>query len=67
MRSRRYERMHTRWTATPLDLGRTAFEVTTPLGTRIRLELFDGGGFVASIGVWRIAGWVARIAEAGQA
>jgi hypothetical protein len=55
------------WTVRPLDLGRHALELVTRHGTRITLEWFDGGGFVASHAVWRVDGRVVRVDEAGSA
>jgi len=55
------------WTVRRLELGRHAFEMVTRLGTRITLEWFDGGGFVASHAVWRVDGRVVRVDEAGSA
>jgi hypothetical protein len=54
------------WTAHRLELGRHAFEIITQRGTRITLEWFDGGGFVASHAVWRVGGRVVRVEEAGS-
>lgn len=54
------------WTVRRLELGRHAFEIITPSGARIELELLDGGGFVASVGVWRVGGTVVRVGEAGS-
>jgi hypothetical protein len=55
------------WTVRRLELGRHAFELVTRTGARITLEWFDGGGFVASHAVWRVAGRVVRVDEAGCA
>jgi hypothetical protein len=54
-----------RWTVRRHELGRTTFDVITP-ACRITLELMDGGGYVASFGVWRIEGRVVRVVEAGS-
>ncbi|HMJ14781.1 MAG TPA: hypothetical protein VK524_25390 [Polyangiaceae bacterium] len=40
--------------------------MVTRSGARITLEWFDGGGFVASHAVWRLAGRVVRVDEAGS-
>ena len=58
-----------RWTLRRLELGRTACELTWPLPDhpqRLCLEVYDGGGFTPSHGVWRIAGRVAAVVEAGS-
>jgi hypothetical protein len=54
------------WTVRRLELGRHTFELVTRHGTRITLEWFDGGGFVASHAVWRVDGRVVRVDEAGS-
>ena len=60
------------WTLRRLELGRTACELTWPLPAprgspaRLCLEVYDGGGFTPSHGVWRVAGRVVRVVEAGS-
>jgi hypothetical protein len=54
------------WTVRQLELGRHAFEIVHPSGVLIRLEVFDGGGFVGTVGMWRFAGKLVRIEEAGE-
>lgn len=61
--------MPTHWTLRRLELGRTACELTWPRRDRpvpVHLEVYDGGGFTPSHGVWRIAGRVAAVVEAGS-
>jgi len=64
--------MPTRWTLRPLSLGRTTCELTWPLPApqgdppRLCLEVYDGGGYAPSHGVWRIAGRVVVVVEAGS-
>jgi hypothetical protein len=55
------------WTVHQLELGRTAIDAPTDVTRpRLRLEVYDGGGFTPSHGVWRIAGRVAVVVEAGS-
>jgi hypothetical protein len=58
--------MHPRWTVRPLDLGRTAVDLLAELGARISLEVYDGGGFTHSHGVWRVEGKLWAVVEAGR-
>jgi hypothetical protein len=58
----------THWTLRPLSLGRTTCELApAPQGgpPRLCLEVYDGGGYAPSHGVWRIAGRVVLVVEAG--
>jgi hypothetical protein len=53
------------WTIRPIELGRTACELVVN-GRRICLEVYDGGGYCAGHGLWRIGGRLIAIVEAGQ-
>lgn len=68
------------WTVHQLELGRTLVEAPrqlSPWGIRraghksdlplLQLEVYDGGGFTPSHGVWRLEGKVAAIVEAARA
>lgn len=54
------------WHLRELELGRIHLE-RRAAGVLVRLELYSGGGFVASTAVWRVAGSVVAIVEAGEA
>jgi hypothetical protein len=54
------------WTIRRVELGRWRIELTDRGRTVITLELFDGGGHVESMGLWRISGCVVGIVEAGS-
>lgn len=55
------------WTVRRLELGRTAIEAAPRNDRpRLRLEVYDGGGFTPSHGVWRLEGKVAAIVKAGR-
>jgi len=59
--------MHsTRWTVRRLELGRHVVELAAPRLPPVRLEVYDGGGFVPSHAVWRIEGRVAAVLVAGS-
>jgi hypothetical protein len=58
--------MHLRWTAREVELGRTFF-VGSLGGVDMRLEVYDGGGFCPSHGVWRVAGKLWGLLQAGSA
>lgn len=53
--------MNRRWTIRVLELGRTACELILEDGIVLCLEVYDGGGHVASHGLWRIGGKLAAI------
>lgn len=55
-----------RWSVHQLELGRSAYELVTLSGARVRFELYDGGGFCTSLGVWRVQGRVWGVVEAGS-
>lgn len=56
------------WTVRRLDLGRTAIDAAHRWDRpRIRLEVYDGGGFTPSHAVWRVDGRAVAVAEAGRA
>lgn len=54
-----------RWTLRPLDLGRWRLELADAR-VPVALEWYEGGGYVASYGVWRVAGRAVRVVEAGS-
>jgi len=58
--------MHsTHWTVRRLELGRTAVDAVHRWDRpRLRLEVYDGGGFTSSHGVWRVEGRVATVVKA---
>ena len=55
-----------RWTYRPLYLGHAVVERRVG-AVRVALEIADGGGFVPSIGIWRIAGRMVGFVDAGDA
>jgi hypothetical protein len=55
----------TDWSVRTLELGRTLVERVVG-GVVVRVEVYDGGGFVASA-IVRVAGRVVAIREAGEA
>ncbi len=55
----------TRWTVRDYELGRVHVERLVG-GVVVRLEVFTGGGFVPSHGVWRVAGEGVAVVEAGS-
>jgi hypothetical protein len=55
----------TTWSVRTLELGRTLVERVV-CGVAVRVEVYDGGGFVPSNAVLRVAGRVVRIEKAGS-
>ena len=55
----------TAWTVRTLELGRTLVERVVG-GVVVRVEVYDGGGFVPSNAIVRVAGRVVAIWEAGE-
>lgn len=52
------------WSLRVYPLGRAHVERLVG-GVVVRLEVYSGGGFVTSTAVWRVAGRVVAMAEAG--
>jgi hypothetical protein len=55
------------WRIRERELGRTSLEFTLQGGIVLGFELYDGGGFVASIGMWWLAGRVVGVVEGVEA
>lgn len=53
------------WQIESYDLGRTYVWLLLD-GLRVELDVYDGGGFVPGNAIWRIAGRIARIAQAAR-
>lgn len=53
------------WNVRELELGLVHVERAIG-GVRVRLEVYSGGGFIASTGVTRVAGRIVRFEEAGR-
>lgn len=54
------------WIYRPLYLGHSLVESRVG-AVRVALEVADGGGFMPSLGMWRIAGRVVHFVDAGEA